>query len=233
MIDTKLILIEGVPCSGKSTTAEKLAMDILAEGIQADCYLEWSEDNPIDIGEENDLAGIITTTRSREADLFRQWDDFVKGVMQKNAVNIIESRLWQTHGMYLFLSGHSEQVVLESARQLTAIIAELSPVLIFLAPKDIERLHVKVTKEKNQKWREAGREGSWEEWGNRVYERQEWFTRRALTSKAMARFFDEWASIADRLFQEFPFEKIKIEDPQMDWERTMDQIRDFIGISVN
>ncbi len=231
MIDTKLILIEGVPCSGKSTTAETLAMAISVEGIQANCYLEWSDDNPIGIGEEDDLAEIIATTRSREADIFRQWESFSEDEKQKNAINIIESRLWQTHGMYLYLSGHSEEDVFESTSKLTSMIAALKPVLIYLAPADIEELHARVAREKNQKWREAGKEGSWEEWGTRIYEQQEWFTRRSLTSKAMARFFEEWASIADRLFEEFPFRKIKIEDPQTDWERTMDLIRDFIGIN--
>ena len=231
MIDTKLILIEGVPCSGKSTTAEKLAMDISSEGIQANCYLEWSEDNPIFIGTMENLAEIIRTTKARETDVYQQWVRFVHHVRQHTVVSIIESRFWQTYGMYLYLSGHSEEDVLKSTSQLTSLIAALKPVLIYLAPADIEELHADVAREKNRKWREAGREGSWEEWGNRIYEEQEWFTRRSLTSMAMARFFDEWASIADRLFGEFPFGKIKMEDPQMDWERTMDQIREFIGIN--
>ena len=231
MIDTRLILIEGVPCSGKSTTAEILAKDISSEGIQVNCFLEWSEDNPIFIGKMENLAEIISTTKARETDVFRQWTNFVHHARQHDAINIIESRFWQTNGMYLYLSGHSEEDVLKSTSQLTSIIVELNPVLIYLAPADIEALHAHVAREKNQKWREAGREGSWEEWGNRIYEQQEWFTRRSLTSKAMARFFDEWAAITDRLFIEFPFGKIKIKDPQMDWERTMDLISDFIGIN--
>jgi len=231
MIDTRLILIEGVPCSGKSTTAEKLAMEISAGGIEANCYLEWSEDNPIFIGAMENLVDIIGTTKEREADVYRQWTDFVHHAGQHKVVNIIESRFWQTHGMYLFLSGHSEEDVLKSTSQLTSLIAVLKPVLIFLAPSDIEGLHVRVAREKNRKWREAGREGSWEDWGNRVYEQQEWFAAQSLPSMAMGRFFDEWASIADRLFGEFPFGKIKIDDPQMDWEGTMDVLREFIGIN--
>ena len=67
MIKTDLILIEGVPCSGKSSTAEKLARDISARGIRCNCYLEWSEDNPISIGQMEDLAVIIASTKSRQA----------------------------------------------------------------------------------------------------------------------------------------------------------------------
>ena len=231
MIDTKLILIEGVPCSGKSTTAKNLMTDISACGIKCNCFLEWAENNPIFIGKMEDLSEIISTTKSREQNVLQQWQDFTKSAKQQETVNIIESRFWQTDAMYLYLSGHSEKEVLESNLRLLSLIAELNPVLIYLAPKDIEQLHTDIAKQRNEKWRASGREGSWEEWGNNVYERQKWFTNRLLNSKAMARFFNEWASIADRLYERFPFRKIKIQDPQVYWEHTMGSIRDFLEIN--
>ena len=85
---------------------------------------------------------------------------------------------------------------------------------------------------KNEKWRAAGREGTWEEWGNTVYERQKWFTKRSLNSKEMARFFNEWAIIADKLYERSSFRKIKIEDPQVDWEHAIDSIRDFLEVYI-
>jgi hypothetical protein len=230
MIDTRLILIEGVPCSGKSTTAETLVVDISAEGIKADCYLEWSADNPIFIGEMENLDDIIRTTRSREADVFRQWTDFTQLAKQQNSVHIMESRFWQTHGMYLYLSGHPEEEVVRSTNQLISIIAEINPVLIYLAPTNIEALHVQIAGEKNRKWREEGREGSWEDWGNRIYEQQGWFTQRSLTSAAIGRFFQEWDSIAGQLFAACPFRKIKVQDPQLDWKKSLGRIKDFLEI---
>ncbi len=43
--------------------------------------------------------------------------------------------------MYLYLSGQSEHEVFESNRRLLSVIAELDPVLVYLAPEDIEQLH--------------------------------------------------------------------------------------------
>ena len=233
MIDTKLILIEGVPCSGKSTTAKKLMSVISACGIQCDCFLEWADNNPIFIGKMEDLSEIISTTKSREQNVLQQWKNFVRRAKQQEVVNIIESRFWQTDAMYLFLSGHSEFEVLERNQRIISVLAELNPVLIYLAPKDIEQLHVQIIKRKNKKWRESGREGSWEEWGNRVYERQKWFTNRLLDSKAMAMFFREWASIADMLYESFPFQKIKVQDPHTDWEHTIGDIQDYLEIEIS
>lgn len=232
MIKTKLILVEGVPGSGKSTAAQTILNDMTKCGIKGHCYLEWGERNPIIIGKMKDLAKIIATTKAREEKVLEQWQHFTTSATPQATVNIIESRFWQTDGMYLYLSGHSEKEILESNRRVTSRIVALDPVLIYLAPKDIEQLHTEIAKQRNEQWRTSGREGSWEEWGNDVYVQQKWFKDRSLNSQAMAQFFNEWASIADRLFERFPFRKLRILDPQFDWEDTYGSIRDFLEVNI-
>jgi len=230
MIDTKLILIEGVPCSGKSTTAQKLKTDISACGIKCNCFLEWAENNPIFIGHVEDLSEIISTTKSREQNVLQQWKNFTKRAKKQETVNVIESRFWQTDAMYLYLSGHSEREIYESNHRVISVLTELNPVLIYLAPSNIEQLHTQIAKIRNKQWRESGKEGSWEQWGNDVYEQQKWFTNRLLNSKSITRFFKEWTSIADRLYERSPYRKVKIKDPQVDWQQTIDSIRDFLKL---
>jgi len=232
MIETKLILVEGVPCSGKSTTAQTILNDLTTCGIKGHCYLEWGENNPITIGKMKDLVAIISTTKAREKKVLHQWQQFMTSATRQAAINIIESRFWQTDAMYLYLSGHLEKEVLESNRRLISLIAELDPVLIYLAPKDIEQLHTDIAKQRNEKWRASGREGSWEEWGNNVYVQQKWFTDRSLNSQAMSQFFNDWVIIADHLFERFPYRKLRILDPQIDWEETYGSIRDFLEVNI-
>jgi len=231
MIETKLILIEGIPCSGKSTTAKKLNTMISALGIECQCFFEWAVDNPIFIGSMESLPEIIATTKSRAQGVLRKWKGFTEKVRQENTVSIIESRLWQTDGMYLYLSGHSEHEAAESSRRIVRTILDLNPVLIYLAPEDIGQMLEQVTETKNRAWRESGKEGSWDQWGNEVYERQAWFTSRSLKGQyAVVRFFNEWTSLADRLYEEIPFRKIKIVNPQANWETTMHRIEGFLKI---
>jgi hypothetical protein len=106
-IKTKLILIEGVPCSGKSSTAVKLQEVISHSGCVCQCFLEWSADNPIPIGTADNLSEIISTTNSREKQTLQDWRRFVESVKKRDIVSIIESRFWQTEGMYLYLFGIS------------------------------------------------------------------------------------------------------------------------------
>jgi len=232
MIDTKLILIEGVPGSGKSTTASILFADLSTHGINCNCFLERSENNPISIGNMENLSEIISTTKLREQNVFQQWKDFTKRANQKEIVNIIESRFWQTGAIYLYLSGHSENEVTKSNHRLISVLYELNPVLIYLAPKDIEQMITQICKIRNKEWRESGKEGSWEQWGNEIYEQQKWFTyRSAKGPDAIYEFFNEWASIADKLYEELPFRKIKIQDPQINWSQAIDCIRVFLNIN--
>jgi hypothetical protein len=231
MINTRLILIEGIPCSGKSTTAMKLNSIVSAHGIECQCFLEWSPNNPIFIGNIESLPEIIATTKFRAQKIIRNWKDFTAKARQHSTVSIIESRFWQTDAMYLYLSGHSENEAIESSRRIVCIISELSPIVIYLAPQDIGKMLAQVTAAKNQEWRKAGKEGSWQQWGNNVYEQQSWFTRRSLKGEdAIVRFFYEWAAISDKLYEEVPFRKIKLVDPQADWEGSMRRIEDVLEL---
>ena len=231
MIDTKLILIEGIPGSGKSTTAMNLVTEISKRGIKCRCYLEWAEDNPIFIGHMKDLSEVISSSKLREQDVLQQWRSFTQKAKQQAAVTVIESRFWQTDAMYLYLSGHSEDEVMKGNKPVISAISELNPVLIYLAPENIAQMLLWTAKAKNRKWRESGREGSWDQWGNEVYEEQRWFTNRMLKGpEAMVKFFNEWTSIANRLYEELPFRKTKIQDPNADWDTTMSRMRHFLKI---
>jgi hypothetical protein len=232
MIKTKLILIEGVPCSGKSSTAVKLQEVISQSGLACQCFLEWSADNPIPIGTADNLPEIISTTKSREKQTLQDWQRFVESVKKQDIVTIIESRFWQTEGMYLYLCGYSEEEIQRSNSRIISIIAELNPVLIYLAPQNLGKMFERVSAIKNKKWRDSGKEGSWEEWGNQVYGQQEWFKIRHLEGKDSLSFFIEWKKIADGLYLEFPFKKIKVDNPELNWTATMSKINNFLFLNA-
>jgi len=134
VIKTNLILIEGIPGTGKSTIASKVCEVLGKRGIECKCYQEWSEDNPIEIGKMEDLSEIISSTNSRSEDVLMQWERVAEGIKGLDSVNVIESRFWQTDGMYLFLSGCSEDIIFENNMRVISAISELNPVLIYLVP---------------------------------------------------------------------------------------------------
>jgi hypothetical protein len=79
MINTKLILIEGLPGSGKSTTA-KMANDILKEwNIETRLYLEGNVEHPAD------YEGGSYFSKTEFSELLEQYSD-VKPVLLKHAI---------------------------------------------------------------------------------------------------------------------------------------------------
>ena len=99
MIETKLILIEGPPGSGKTTTAQYLAADISNSGKACQCFLEWSTDNPIAIGDDSHLGQAAASSIAREADVLQQWQQFAQARQSEDLVTVMESRFWQTSVM--------------------------------------------------------------------------------------------------------------------------------------
>ena len=231
MIETKLVLLEGPPGSGKTTTAQKLANEILKIGEECQCFLEWSEDNPIAIGDDFNLGQVITTSITREEDVLRQWQQFVRANLPGKRITVMESRFWQTSMMLMYAAGHSMDRVIASNQRIIDTIQELKPVLIYFTVDDLRSFTEQVIRLKENEWRKAGFEGSWADHILVAFESQPWFKEHGLTGlEGMVSFLEEWASITELLYNRLAFPKIRIRNPHKDWVLTMQQIRNFLGL---
>jgi thymidylate kinase len=232
MIDTKLILIEGLPGSGKSTTAERLAAELREHGKSCRWFHEWAEDHPVFIGYEKDISEIISSSRLREKPFVKQWEVFAKEAQSGITVNIIESRFWQTGVMLMYSAGYSEDEVVEINQLIITVIAALKPALIYFTHDDIEKALTWTMQVKNEEWEKTGRgKAAWERFFTGILEQQKWATDRGLKGREMwFRFFEEWDLVAERLYDRLTFPKIKIRNPHSDWDMAMRRIREFVGL---
>ena len=222
MIDTKLILIEGIPGSGKSTTAWKLAAEIENNGRECRYFLEWAEDHPIFIGDETDMAEIISLSRPRAGSVLRQWTEFAKRAQQEETVTIIESRFWQTSLMFMYGNGAPEDEVIETNRQVIMAITGLKPVLIYFTHDDIMKALTRAIDMRGAEW--EGRITG-------IIEQQGLATGRALRGReAWFSFFSAWTPVAEMLYDRFSFPKTKIHEAHSDWDLAMQNIMGFLGL---
>jgi thymidylate kinase len=231
MIETQLILVEGPPGSGKSTTARNLATEISNVGKLCQCFLEWSTDNPIAIGDDQHLGQVVASSIARESDLLQQWQQFAQTRKANNLVTILESRFWQTSLMLMYAAGHPVESILESNQRVIKTINELNPVLIYFAIDNLKEFATQTIQFRDAEWQTAGSEGSWSQHIFDALDSQKWFADRGLTGLAgWGTFLEEWALVAEMLYARVTFPKIIIKNPNQDWSSAMQRMRGFLGL---
>jgi thymidylate kinase len=231
MLNTKLILIEGLPGSGKTTTGRKLAGEIRNAGYACQEFWEWSQPHPIDIGGFEDLAASIAAAPDREQDLLQQWRSLALSQRDQDTVTVMESRFWQTTAMMMYAGGSKAERVIQYNQGVITAIQDLRPALVYFTTRDIQTALERTIRIKNEEWRREGREESWDKRIFEILRTQKWFAHRDLHDlSAMGGFFVEWSALAEQLFAGTPFAKIKICDPFLDWGQAMQEMRVFLDL---
>jgi thymidylate kinase len=231
MVNTKLILIEGLPGSGKTTTGRNLAGEIAQAGYDCQEFFEWSQPHPIDIGDFATLPEFIASAAAREVDLLRQWRAFALLQRAQDTVTVMESRFWQTTAMPMLLGGNPAEDVVQYNQRVIAAIQDLQPVLIYFTTRNVKAALERTIRIKNDEWRREGREESWAERIYKILKPQKWFANRNPQDLGeMSGFFEEWSALADQLYAGTPFPKIKICDPSLDWGQAMREMRVFLDL---
>lgn len=139
MRNTRLILIDGLPGSGKSTTAERITARLREQGIEADLLTECQEGHPLNVGGELHPSGSTTgqefferyTPASLISESLERWRQFVEEKERAATVTVAESYPFQNSIRILFQMSAPFELVREYESQVEATISRLNPVLIY------------------------------------------------------------------------------------------------------
>src|SRR5215813_7595440 len=145
MRDTKLIFVEGLPGSGKTTTAAWLASRLHAERLRVNLLLEHQSEHLLNVGGTLHPSGETTgeaffqryTPASFVHESLQRWHTFVRDALQTEAINVLDSYPFQNSVRVLLQLNATPDYMEEYARQIEALIMPLQPVLMYFTHRDL------------------------------------------------------------------------------------------------
>jgi len=131
MINTKLIFVDGITGSGKSTTAHFIARQLEKNGIKAKWFHEGETGNPLhqlvrNEGEsDNDFAIRFMKEYPEE-----RYEKFVNSIKDDDCIYIVDSFLFQDIIWIPLFYDISKEVIKKFVHKLCSLVACLNPVVI-------------------------------------------------------------------------------------------------------
>ena len=213
MLDTKLILVEGIPGSGKTTTTEHLGTYLQHRDIGCRWYLEEDDPHPIACHEMK-LNELIEK-------LPLQWASFAEPASHEKVVTIMESRLWQNTALFMFMDEYPLAEIVKCHQLVWKELRSLAPALIYLHEPDIEKAMNRLSTLRSKSIIEKDLETT---------SHYKWFQRRSFQGlDGWVQFFREWQEVAERLYSDWPYRKVKINNPHDGWAQAYRKMYDFLS----
>ncbi len=247
MVETKLILIEGIPGAGKSTLQDYLYQQYKLHGIPSQIFTEEARDHPIrfsftytsdDFRQKYPAEWEIFYKKNpgynKNGFLNRYWQDiainqmlhdwesFVKNSINDQTVTIMDSRFWNAISLPMVYSEFSVEEVIDVNKRIASIINPIQPVLINLYTTDVKGDISRLPEIRGEKWADflvkRDRDCSW--FVSRGY--RDW--------EGMIIFWDEFIKLTEMMHAYLEFPKLKLVNPHEDWDASYNKIHEFLNL---
>ncbi|HNB37308.1 MAG TPA: hypothetical protein PK414_13870 [Anaerolineales bacterium] len=227
-LDTKLIVIDGLPGSGKSTTAQWLILQLQQQGIHAKWLQEDDTFHPLWWYEYWDGTDYqppdfdnIQIETFIETSLVK-WKNFVTQVDASDQRTIAESVFFQNAVAMFLMGGAKPASLAEYAHEVQRITRELNPILIYFYQIDESIALQKICSLRGRDFEDELLHNM----ENFPYLRQ----RNLKGLDGVTVLWKETRKLTDKLFDEYTISKLAIENSLGNWPHYYRQIIDFLGL---
>ena len=212
----RLILVEGMIGSGKTTTAGHLAHWLSRRGEDVRAFDEGAADHPIRTRRVDEL---LAAPAPGDPGVYSagQWRALAERCLRDEQTIILESVFLQNSVMPAFIDGAPMTTVTDICAEIQRQAAPAEPFLVYLRPADVAAAIARVHEARGEPWSS----------GNLAFvQHSPWARRRNLHGRdAVVRLYQAWEPVASDLFDRYPFPKLMVPDPHHDWPAALCTIR--------
>jgi thymidylate kinase len=230
MIDTKLILVEGVPGSGKSTTAQYISKCLSESGIANKWWYEEEKGHPVYLfnTDESMRQTIDDLANGNYKNVINkalvQWRIFSDSLQGKEKVILVDSIFLGYLTWTLFPMNVPTMDIDSYVTEVEHIINPCRPTLIYFYQNDISTSLKKICE------RRGG--NTTEQFIHNANESKYGKQRNLTGFDGMVSFWEDYRSFTDSIYAKTRIKKLSIENSEGKWNEYLQQIMNFLGVPM-
>jgi len=230
MRETRLVFVEGLPGSGKSTTAQYVARRLQQAQAAAQLVAEVEPDHPLNVGGALHPAGTTTgeelfrryTVEAYIAESLERWRAFVDTVVRLETVHVLDSYPYQNAARVLLQLDGSLEVIQSYAREVEDIVGPLAPALVYLQSVPSPEALATVSSTRGEAWTAYAIE---------VMTNGPYAQHRHLHGEAGAMaMLSAYHGLLQQLLRESTVPRLELDGCSSDWHGCYRRIDDFLGL---
>jgi len=224
--DTRLIIVEGIMGSGKSTTGQFLEGYLQRRGIPARFLPEWVAPHPIRLDDAlpHPFEPWRNVTVEEYIDRSRgKWRALVEKRRFTDVVTILDGQLFHGDLTNLMMMGADRESCDRHIDQVTQITAPLCPAVIYLAASDVPRALEVVFQARGKAWEKY--QVDWKT-------QSPYCKQRDLSGyDGLVQMYQDYRALTDDLFAHLPMKKILIDPSAGEWPLYQERIQEFLRVA--
>ncbi len=219
--DTRLILVEGMPGTGKSTASQFIHQQLHSNGHLSRWCHEEAETHPVCLfyqpQRHHSWSDYIEDVVSR-------WQSYAYELHEQDQIDVLDVAILQNHVRSMLIFNCDRNAILDLVCRIESLIASLDPVLIYLRPKDIEKNFRDVVEVRGQRMLELWIES---------HDQYPYTRRRQVGGfPGFIAFWEEFGEISDQVFEDLAITKVRQDISNNDWIERYRELLDFLELPL-